>query len=71
MLFRSFVELRFDHHKIKVQIKDDGKGFVVGTSYEGNGLKNMKARAGEIKAVFTIESIPEQGTTVQVETKFT
>ena len=66
-----FVWLHSDRHRVKVQVKDDGKGFVVDSGYEGNGLKNMKARAGEIKALFTIESIPEQGTKVQVEIRFT
>jgi len=47
-------------------IQDNGKGFDVSKSTQGNGLKNMKKRANEIKAQLTIKSFPGSGTTIQL-----
>jgi signal transduction histidine kinase len=62
------------HYKIsladktmKLMIKDDGKGFSSTEVSEGNGLKNMQARAAEIKAVIKINSVPGEGTTIEME----
>jgi two-component system, NarL family, sensor histidine kinase UhpB len=51
----------------KLLIKDDGKGFNLTETGEGNGLKNMQARAAEIKAVITINSAQGKGTTIEME----
>jgi signal transduction histidine kinase len=50
---------------LEMKIADEGKGFDVNnyTSKNGNGLKNMKHRAEEVGAVYTIQSSPEKGTT--------
>jgi signal transduction histidine kinase len=50
-----------------IQIKDDGKGFDPAKTTEGNGLKNMRRRAREIKYHFRIESSPGSGTTLRFE----
>lgn len=49
-------------------ISDNGKGFNldVVNAYNGNGLKNMKARAEEIKGNFKIVSEPGKGTLVEL-----
>ena len=47
-----------------LSIKDDGKGFNYDTIKQGNGLKNMKARANEIEAEVEISSEPGRGTKV-------
>ena len=56
-----------------VLIKDNGKGFDAlsfeegrSESYNGNGLKNMKARAAEMKATITISSKKMEGTVVKL-----
>lgn len=59
---------------IRLQIKDDGKGFDLATTSEGykssdvfgggNGLKNMQLRAREMKGKLTIETAPGAGCTV-------
>ncbi|MFN2440313.1 MAG: sensor histidine kinase [Chitinophagaceae bacterium] len=54
-------------NKLKLQIKDDGKGFLVNNIIEGNGLKNIRARAEEIKAVMKINSAPGKGTILELE----
>lgn len=67
-------------HKISVRIekatggivffiRDDGKGFNLKTVEKGNGINNMKKRADEIGADFSIESEPEKGTSVVLKVK--
>jgi signal transduction histidine kinase len=46
-------------------IKDNGKGFDSANTVEGNGLKNMKARAAQIHYHINISS--ENGTTIQLQ----
>ncbi len=50
--------------KVKLMIKDDGKGFSVSETINGNGLTNMKARAAEIDGNINIESGPADGTII-------
>jgi signal transduction histidine kinase len=47
-------------------IRDKGKGFNINDETQGNGLKNMKARASAIGAEFLLESEPGKGTTIQL-----
>jgi two-component system, NarL family, sensor histidine kinase UhpB len=54
-------------NKMKLQVKDDGKGFSVSEINNGNGLTNMKARAAEIGANFNIQSQPGGGTIITLE----
>lgn len=42
--------------KVQIEISDDGKGFDSDQAIPGNGLVNMKSRAAEMKASFTIDS---------------
>jgi two-component system, NarL family, sensor histidine kinase UhpB len=48
-------------------IKDDGMGFFPERISEGNGVKNMKARAEEVKAKIKIDTTPGTGTTIELE----
>jgi signal transduction histidine kinase len=47
-------------------IHDNGKGFDPLVRHAGNGLKNMRYRANNIGASFTLESQPESGTRIHV-----
>ena len=47
-----------------LRIKDDGNGFNITENKNGNGLKNMQARADEIGAAFEIQSQAGAGTTI-------
>ena len=51
----------------QLRIQDDGKGFTLTEKTDGNGLRNMQARADEIGARFKIHSQPGAGTTILVE----
>ncbi len=53
-----------------LQIKDNGKGFEPTLSINGNGLKNMQARAVELKADFKLNSKPGQGTDINLRFNF-
>ncbi len=56
-------------HKLKVEIRDNGHGFVmpdaqtsVGPERQGHGLNSMQARAAELGGQLRIESAPGHGT---------
>lgn len=48
-------------------IKDDGRGFDVEQAQQGNGLLNMKVRAHQLGAHYTLKSMPGKGTTVKLD----
>jgi signal transduction histidine kinase len=52
-------------------IADDGKGFDMQTEYDGNGLKNILARAKEIKAQLKLNSERGKGTSLNLSLKIT
>lgn len=65
------------HNRLILKIKDDGVGFENATqinsnaayNFGGNGLKNMKKRAEEINAIFTLNSYAGLGTELKLEIK--
>jgi ligand-binding sensor domain-containing protein/two-component sensor histidine kinase len=59
------VQLIRENHHITLAVQDDGKGFSRETVISSNGLKNMQARATELKGVLNITS-GESGTTVEL-----
>lgn len=54
-----------------MHIADNGSGFNKDQIKEGNGLRNMEARAKAINAHFSLESISGKGTRVSVELRIT
>jgi signal transduction histidine kinase len=67
------VEIEFDlkDQKIFLSIKDDGIGFNTSASFNGNGLKNVKARAKEINADLSFESSPGHGALLKLYANIT
>ncbi|NVO19882.1 MAG: tetratricopeptide repeat protein [Bacteroidetes bacterium] len=69
------VSVNLNDNFLYLKVADNGLGFEVERELEnvdnqgGNGLKNMKARAEEIKAVFNILSVPGKGTSVELKMK--
>lgn len=55
-----YIDIKRTGTGIALLMKDDGKGFDVNNykSKNGNGIKNMRTRAEEVKAIFQIESSP-------------
>ncbi len=48
----------------QIIVEDDGQGFDIAEANEGNGLKNMKRRANEIKFILDIRSVQGVGTAI-------
>jgi two-component system sensor histidine kinase UhpB len=65
-----FLSLKKKGNSITAEIKDDGSGFDTGVIYEGNGLKNMKARADSLEGIFAVESQKGKGTSVRLQFHF-
>jgi len=63
---RALFSLKGEKNNLSMLIRDNGKGFDTDQFTEGNGLKNMKKRAGEIGAQLVIDSWPGNGTTIQL-----
>jgi ligand-binding sensor domain-containing protein len=61
------ISLERQGNLLKMEIRDNGKGFQVNHARTGNGLKNMKERAGAIGGSMKLHSGPGQGTAVQVQ----
>jgi ligand-binding sensor domain-containing protein/signal transduction histidine kinase len=51
---------------VKLQVRDNGKGFDVKKYSTGNGLLNMKNRADEMNATLKIESVPRVGSNMEL-----
>ena len=60
------IEIAFHKKEVRLQIKDDGKGFDVRTVRRGVGLVGMRERAKEIGGRFTLNSKPGKGTRIEV-----
>jgi signal transduction histidine kinase len=64
--------LHYDTQFMKLQIRDNGKGFDLNEKYSGtktiNGIRNMQHRAKLIGAKFVIESQPDKGTQITITT---
>jgi signal transduction histidine kinase len=63
---RAAISLTYDNNRIRLRIQDNGVGFNTSQENAGNGLKNMKRRADEMKAGFKIESQPGSGTQIEL-----
>jgi signal transduction histidine kinase len=63
---RASITLTNENNRIRLRIRDDGVGFDTSQENAGNGLKNMKRRADEMKAEFLIESNIGGGTQVEL-----
>ncbi len=66
---KATVMVTTDHHKIRLEITDDGLGFNQDTLQYGNGMENMKQRAEKWKAVLQVTSEPGKGTTIVLDMK--
>ena len=60
------ITLTNENNQIRLRIQDDGAGFDISHENAGNGLKNMKRRAEEMKAEFKLESKLGEGTRIEL-----
>ena len=61
--------ISLDNKNVKLVIHDNGVGFDTEHALMGNGIKNMKRRAAEIKAQLLIESAAGKGTNIELSFK--
>ncbi len=62
------VTVRAHHNRIRVSIRDNGKGFTVtASSPKGYGLINMESRARKLGGHLLLQSKPGQGTRITAE----
>jgi len=64
-----YIKINYLDKRFQFSIEDDGVGFNSDAENKGNGLRNIKNRAEEIKAKINIHSVPEKGTTVELNIK--
>jgi signal transduction histidine kinase len=67
------IKMHFTSNSLILTIRDNGKGFnenilQANESLNGNGIKNMKARAESMNAVFNINSTINNGTSIELKT---
>jgi PAS domain S-box-containing protein len=62
------IVVRLDSHdrQVDLTIEDDGIGFDMGVVSGGMGLRNIRERAEEIGADFSLITVPHQGTRIQI-----
>ena len=65
------IKLSIEGNKLRLLIKDDGKGFDPQQIKKGNGLFNMQQRASMMGGSMTIESLPQKGTSIQLSAPIT
>lgn len=61
------IKLRYRNQMIELLIEDDGVGFDTQERSQGNGLKNMKARAAQLQGSLAIKSTSGAGTAVELQ----
>jgi len=62
---KILLEASLNKDTLELILKDDGTGIGTGKSVSGNGIMNMKNRAGAIACQLIIESPEEGGTTIK------
>ena len=58
------LRLALDNGSVRIEVEDNGRGFLVNGSGNGNGLGNMRARLGEAGGRTELSSDPGHGTKV-------
>ncbi|MCI0412476.1 histidine kinase, partial [bacterium] len=64
------VEMNLNRGRMLLSIQDDGKGFDLSNSFDGNGLKSMRTRAALLGGEFRLSSAPGKGTSMELEVPF-
>ncbi|SHE59196.1 sensor histidine kinase [Chryseobacterium vrystaatense] len=60
------IRLEDDQNTLRINISDNGKGFITTKIQDGSGLKNMELRAKLIHAEFSIQSELDKGTQTSI-----
>jgi len=60
------IDLRSDSSGIRIELKDNGKGFEKNLAKTGIGLQNIQSRVNSLNGMLTIDSAPGKGTSVSM-----
>ena len=60
------VELVFDSHEVRLNLRDNGNGFDLGKKHEGFGLQGIRGRAEDLGGRFLIETSEGKGTAISI-----
>jgi PAS domain S-box-containing protein len=63
---RMSVRLAFDACELRLELRDDGRGFDLATPHDGLGLMGIRERVSYMRGQVTIESAPGAGTAIIV-----
>jgi len=64
----AHLRIRFEGDVLRMQITDNGQGFVCGNErHDANGLRGMRERLESVQGRFAVESRPGAGTTLLIE----
>ena len=61
------IQIGISTQQFRFEVRDNGMGFDPSQASRGNGLKNLRRRAAELKGTVEINSVPSQGTSVRVQ----
>jgi signal transduction histidine kinase len=64
---RVTVQIGYAAGCLKLEIRDDGRGFDPGSTYSGTGLKSIRQRAQSLRGTLNIDSKPGEGTVVSLQ----
>jgi len=64
------LDVKTEGGSLTIEMKDDGKGFDLKNNKNGNGLKNIRSRAQQVKGEVTINSVINKGTSIRFSGKF-
>jgi NarL family two-component system sensor histidine kinase LiaS len=65
------ITLVYANGDINLTVSDDGRGFDIDSSHNGYGLSSMQERVGALGGTLTIDSLPDNGTTVSCKVPVT
>ena len=63
-----FIEI-LNNKDIEIKIHDNGEGFDSQIVQKGNGIKNIKNRAGRMNGELSLNSLPNKGTEINISLK--
>ena len=63
------IEMNFHHKTFSIKLKDNGKGFNIDETNDGNGLLNFEIRANHLKGKLEIKSAIGEGTELRLSFK--
>ena len=67
----AVVALAIEHGVLRLEIRDNGRGFDLASRTEGHGLASLRNRAAALRGSLTIVSAPGAGTAVTLEVPIT